>query len=104
MVSMWSASSRTTPFQLEPARTQTYCPFFIDPVMKEHRPNEWVAKLTSARLAEGLPVAPLRNYNMLAMGFDWGKMEYPESVYAEVPEGVDMPDSLGPTIRSPHSQ
>lgn len=65
--------------------TTTNCIFYIDPVMKKYQHNLWPDTLSAERVA-GLPNGPLRNYNIMAMGFDWEAMKYnPSGIGAGVP-------------------
>ena len=54
----------------------TTCYFYIDLSMKQRQANLWPDILQSQEMPARLPRSPLRNYNMLAMGFDWEKMAH----------------------------
>ena len=55
------------------------CCFHIDPVMMKYQANLWNDTLRGSTMPDGLPRPPPRNYNILAMGLEWGKMEYDDS-------------------------
>ena len=56
------------------------CCFHIDPVMMKCQSNLWNDTLRGNTMPDGLPRPPRRNYNIWAMGLEWDKMEYRDSV------------------------
>jgi hypothetical protein len=71
------------------------CCFSIDPIMVSwYLPNLWVDALhSSGCMPPGLPWGPLRNYNILAVGLDWDRMEYHQSaVGSGMPKEVVIED------------
>jgi hypothetical protein len=69
------------------------CCFFIDPVMKTYAANLWPDTLQEQKMPQGLPRSPLRNYNALAVGFDWQQMAYHSSTIGPgMPTGIITKD------------
>ena len=48
--------------------------------MMKYQANLWNDTLSGSTLLDGLPWFPRRSYNILAMGLEWDKMEYHDSV------------------------
>ena len=76
------------------SKAETCC-FFIDPVMKTYPPNLWpdTLQVEGERVPPGLPRSPLRNYNALAVGFDWQQTAYHRSTIGPgMPTGIVTKD------------
>ena len=58
--------------------------------MMKYQANLWNDALRGSTLLDCLPWSPLRSYNIWAMGLEWDKMEYHDSVVGRgiPPEGV----------------
>lgn len=65
------------------------CCFHIDANMKYHIPHLWHDVANTDGIPWGLPSGPGRNYNYLALGWDWSGMKYHPSAI-----GLRMPADL----------
>ena len=65
--------------------------FAIDPIMRKLKVNLWPDDMVGAAFPTGLPYGPCRNYNALAVGFDWST-----GAYSPGAVGKNMPTEFIP--------
>jgi hypothetical protein len=69
------------------------CLFYIDPIMQKPAANLWVDQVVGGSPV-GIPVSGCRNYNCLAMGYDWASKDYHASSVAPGMPTENIPKEL----------
>lgn len=83
-----------------PVAESTTCCFYIPRAMMERPANLWPDDMIDVKPTPGLPLSPLINYNVMAIGWDWTTMSYHKSsIAAGMDESVTPKDCLASVVR-----